>query len=77
MFFDLNLPGMSGVELCREVRRRKSIAVIYAVTGYTSVFEFAACRKAGFDDYFKKPVEVDRLIQAAEDAFEKLHRWME
>ena len=32
-------------------------------------------RTAGFDDYFVKPFEIDVLIKAAADAFEKLKRW--
>jgi FixJ family two-component response regulator len=33
------------------------------------------CRTAGFDDFFVKPVEINVLIKAAADAFEKLTRW--
>ncbi|MBW2107816.1 MAG: response regulator [Deltaproteobacteria bacterium] len=75
MFLDLNLPGISGAELCRKVRRSRPMDIIYAVTGYTSLFELADCREAGFDDYFTKPVELKALWKAAADAFEKLHRW--
>jgi hypothetical protein len=33
------------------------------------------CRSAGFDDFFVKPVEMEVLLKAAEDAFEKIERW--
>lgn len=75
MFLDLKLPGMNGVELCRTIRERNPIACVFAVTGYSSLFELADCREAGFDDYFTKPVRLERLVVAAEDAFEKLERW--
>lgn len=75
MFLDLKLPGMSGVDLGKQIRKDKPIAIIYAITGYTSLFELADCRGAGFDDYFTKPVELKLLYKAAEDAFEKLDRW--
>jgi len=75
MFLDLNLPGMNGVELCEKIRMDKPIAVIYAVTGYPSVFELLSCREAGFDDYFKKPVKLEAIRKAAEEAFEKIDRW--
>ena len=75
MFLDLKLPEMSGVDLCRQIRKDKPIAIIYAITGYTSLFELADCREVGFDDYFTKPVELKVLLKAAEDAFEKLDRW--
>lgn len=75
MFLDLNLPGMNGVELCRQLREKRPMDIIYAVTGYASLFELAECRGAGFDDYFQKPVELKELLKAAQDAFEKIGRW--
>ncbi len=77
MFLDLNLPGMNGTDLCKQIRKDKPIAIIHAVTGYTSLFELTDCREAGFDDYFTKPVDLKSLYKAAEDAFEKLDRWKE
>jgi CheY-like chemotaxis protein len=75
MFLDLKLPGMNGVDLCKQIRRDKPIAVIHAMTGYSSLFELADCREAGFDDYFTKPFELKVVLKGAEDAFEKLDRW--
>ncbi|MFC1515585.1 response regulator [Thermodesulfobacteriota bacterium] len=75
MFLDLMLPEMNGVELCKQIRKTNPMAVIYAVTGYASLFEVVDCRDAGFDDYFAKPMDLEMLFKAAEDAFEKLDRW--
>lgn len=75
MFLDLKLPGDDGVELCKQIRKDNPIAVIYALTGYTSVFDLVDCRSAGFDDYFVKPVELQTLLRAVNDAVEKLDRW--
>ncbi len=75
MFFDLNMPGMDGVELCREIKKNIPMSLIYAVTGYASLFELAECREAGFEDYFKKPINLKTLIKTADGAFEKLERW--
>ncbi|MCD6138148.1 MAG: response regulator [Deltaproteobacteria bacterium] len=77
IFLDLKLPGMNGVDLCRRIRKDKPIAVLYAVTGYASLFDLAECREAGFDDYFIKPVDIEVISKAAQDAFEKLYRWKE
>jgi len=75
MFFDLNMPGMNGIELCREVKKNMPMSIIYAITGYASLFELSDCREAGFEDYFKKPVNIKTLIKAADDAFERHERW--
>ena len=75
LFLDLNLPGMNGIDLCREIRRQWPMAVPFAVTGYVSLFELTECRDAGFEDYFTKPVSIVQLLAAADSAFAKLDRW--
>ena len=75
LFLDLNLPGMNGVELCRQIRKDWAMAIAYAVTGYASIFEIHDCREAGFEDYFTKPVDLSVLLEAADHAFKKLERW--
>lgn len=75
IFLDLKLFGMNGIELCRRIRQDKPISIIYAITGWTGLFEVEECREAGFDDFFTKPVKLDVLFRAVENAFEKLDRW--
>ncbi len=75
MFLDLKLPGMNGLDLCRRIRKDRPMAIIHAVTGYASLFELSDCREAGFDDYFTKPVDLEILMKAAQDAFGKIERW--
>ena len=75
MFLDLNLPGMSGLELCKLIRIQNQIGIIYAFTGYSNFYGLLDCRAAGFDDFFVKPVKLDVLLKAAQEAFEKLERW--
>ncbi len=75
MYLELKLHNMDGVELCKQIRTDRPLAVIYAVTGYPSLFELAHCREAGFDDYFIKPIDLEVLLKAAEDAFTRIDRW--
>ena len=75
IFLDLKLFGMNGIELCRQIKKDKPVSIIYAITGWTDLFEVEECREAGFDDYFTKPFQLNVLFKAVEDAFEKLDRW--
>ncbi|WP_462268440.1 response regulator [Desulfobacter sp.] len=75
MFIDLNMPEMDGIELCREIKKMAPMTVLYAITGYASIFQLAECREAGFEDFFKKPVNIATLRQNAASAFEKVERW--
>jgi len=45
------------------------------MTGWADLFEIEECREAGFDDFFSKPIKVEILIQAVEEAFKKQQRW--
>lgn len=76
-FLDLNLPGMTGVALCRKIREQWPMAIPHAVTGYSSLFELSECREAGFEDYFTKPVDIPVLLGAAAQANSKMTRWKE
>ncbi len=75
MFLDLNMPEMDGLKLCRQIKKNRPMSIIFAITGYASMFELVECRDVGFDDYFKKPVDLKKMIDATNDAFEKLNRW--
>jgi CheY-like chemotaxis protein len=70
MFIDLNMPEMDGIELCREIKKLVPMTVLYAITGYASIFQLAECREAGFEDFFKKPVNIATLRQNAASALE-------
>jgi CheY-like chemotaxis protein len=75
IFLDLKLFGMNGIELCRQIRTFNPISLIYAMTGWSALYEIEECREAGFDDLFTKPIKTETLFKAVEDAFEKLNRW--
>jgi len=75
IFLDLKLFGTNGIELCRLIRKKRPLSIIYAITGWTSLFEVEECREAGFDDFFTKPLDFRVLQKAVLGAHEKLTRW--
>ena len=75
IFLDLKLFGMNGIDLCRQIRETKPVSIIYAITGWSPLFEIAECREAGFDDYFEKPLDMDMLLDMVAEAFARLKRW--
>lgn len=75
IFVDLHLPGMNGVELCRQIRDACPLTVIFAVTGFDAKFSLMESRRAGADDYFIKPFDMKSILKATADAFERRGRW--
>jgi CheY-like chemotaxis protein len=63
---DIGLPGMSGVELARRLRRLPGSegAVMMAISGYGQRSDRADAEEAGFDRYFVKPVDGEELMAA-------------
>lgn len=75
IFLDLKLPLMNGLEICTEIRKRRSADFICAMTGFASNYSLVQCRQTGFDDYFIKPFEIPALLEVTNYGFERLKRW--
>jgi DNA-binding NtrC family response regulator len=67
---DLRLPGMSGLELARKLRRGPSAQPVIIVTAYGSSETLRALREAGVYECFSKPFAIDALRQAVRRALE-------
>jgi signal transduction histidine kinase len=63
VFCDLGMPGMSGHDLARRVRRDGALgsALLIAVTGWGGEEDQRRSRAAGFDYHLTKPASVDRI----------------
>lgn len=61
---DLNMPGMDGCALARELRTRNSgpRPILVAVTAKSGHEDVCRTREAGFDAHFVKPVEPKLLL---------------
>src|SRR3954462_213652 len=59
---DLMLPGMSGTEVCRALRREGNDVPILMLTARGAVFERVSGLVAGADDYLVKPFALEELL---------------
>jgi DNA-binding response OmpR family regulator len=60
---DWVMPGMTGLEVCRELRAHRKTAGIYVIvlTARNSAADIAAGLRSGADDYVTKPVQAEEL----------------
>ena len=65
LIIDVGLPGMSGFDLCREVRRRRNDVLVMFLTGAASVQERIAGFDLGADDYVVKPANLGEVTRRA------------
>ena len=63
---DIMLPGRSGFEICRELRRRGIGLPILMLTARGDVSDRVTGLKLGADDYLAKPFEVSELLARIE-----------
>ena len=64
ILLDVQLPGLNGYEICRELRKRygDSIAIVFISGERTEPFDRAGGLLIGADDYLVKPVDPGELI---------------
>lgn len=64
VILDLDMPGISGQEVCRRIRRetRHDTVAILILTGRTTEGLIARCLDAGADDYVEKPFDSLELV---------------
>ena len=62
---DIVMPGLDGIGLVREVRRRDPSIECVAITGHDEVRVAVASMKAGCADFLTKPVNRDELLEVA------------
>ena len=61
VILDLNLPGLDGLEVCREIRRKSDVPIIM-LTARGEVDERVEGLDAGADDYLPKPFKFKELL---------------
>jgi len=61
ILLDLNLPDISGHEVCRQIRRAGINTPILVLTGFTEINSKVSLLRSGADDYVTKPFDGQEL----------------
>jgi CheY-like chemotaxis protein len=64
---DLNMPGWSGLDLTRNLRRRRHVPAVIFLTGSTSASDRVKAFELGAVAYLQKPVDCAYLIALARE----------
>jgi two-component system KDP operon response regulator KdpE len=71
VLLDMNMPGIGGLEACREIRETSDVAVII-LTVRDSEADKVAALDAGADDYITKPFSMPELLARIRAALRRL-----
>lgn len=68
---DIRMPGMNGLELQGELKRRGIALPVIIITGHGEVPLAVAALKAGAVDFLEKPFDSDALLASIQDALRR------
>jgi response regulator RpfG family c-di-GMP phosphodiesterase len=71
MLLDVQMPGMSGVEVVRSVQEQPARPSVVLMTAHASLQTAIECLRLGAEDYITKPFDLDLLMLTLERATER------
>ena len=69
---DLNLTGMTGIQLLGEILGADPSVAVILITGYPSIQSAIEATKRGVYQYLEKPVDRDKLLEVVNEVFQHL-----
>jgi two-component system response regulator FixJ len=68
---DVRMPGMSGLDVQRELQRRNLALPVVVITGHGDIPLAVAALKAGAVDFLEKPFDAPALLAAVEEGLRR------
>ncbi len=62
ILLDWMVPGISGIEVCRQIRKENAVVPIIFLTAKDTVNDIVFGLEAGANDYIKKPLQFEELL---------------
>ena len=77
LFTDIEMPGVSGLDLIDYVRRVSPYTQIFVMTGQSTLDSLNRALSAGATDYLLKPLERHAVYDRLREAEGRARRWQE
>ena len=66
MITDIRMPGISGVELTKQVKKRYLRMGVIVITGHLGLYDDTDIRNSGADDFLQKPFNLKDIGERVE-----------
>ncbi|GBD96516.1 MAG TPA: sigma-54-dependent Fis family transcriptional regulator [Nitrospirae bacterium] len=73
VILDLNMPGISGIDTLKSIRKLSSDVVVIIITAHGDIETAVSAIKLGAYDFIEKPFELDRISVLIKKAMETVH----
>jgi two-component system nitrogen regulation response regulator NtrX len=70
VFLDIKMPGRDGMEVLGEIRNRRPELPVIMISGHGNIETAVQATKQGAFDFLEKPLDRDRVLLLARNAFE-------
>jgi putative nucleotidyltransferase with HDIG domain len=77
MLLDVNMPGISGVELVPQIMELEPTIALLMLTAVNDATSAALCMQRGAYDYLIKPIDLGHLSRAIHHALQRRHTLLE
>jgi len=71
VILDVNMPGLSGIDTLKEIKKKKPITEVLMLTGQGTIDTAIEGMKQGALDFLIKPCELDKLMEKIKNAHER------
>ncbi|MEJ2723927.1 MAG: response regulator [Deltaproteobacteria bacterium] len=68
VILDIKMPGMDGIDVLKEIKRRFAIVEVIMLTGHGTIQTAVEGMKLGAFDYLLKPTDFEDLLSKVENA---------
>jgi DNA-binding NtrC family response regulator len=68
---DLNMPGLSGIEVLKEIRKLKPDTEVIIITGYGTLTNAQEAMRFGAGDFISKPFKLADITSIVANSFER------
>jgi putative nucleotidyltransferase with HDIG domain len=77
VLLDMLMPGLDGIPLLQEVKKRKPLTEVIVVTGFADVAKAVEAMRLGASDYVLKPFDLSTVSNSIERALKSRQRLLE
>ena len=74
MVLDLRMPGIDGIEVLRQAKKRNPDVQVVVLTGHGTEKDEKQAKKLGAFAFLKKPTDIDQLVGTLNKAWKRLKK---
>lgn len=71
VILDVKMPGMDGIAALKQIKKEYPTVEVIMLTGHAAAESAMEGLKFGASDYLIKPIHIEKLIQKAQEAYDK------